>query len=77
MNAIEFIKARDQMRGEDWSNDTEEVAKAMEEYATFKIKEFEETLAIDYTAEKIPCGDCGIPMFKGIMCNNPNCVRSL
>lgn len=40
MDAKEFIKKKDRELGEVWSNDSEELANALEEYALAKVIEY-------------------------------------
>ena len=39
IDAREFIKRKDESEGEGWSEDTEELIKAFEEYAMLKVLE--------------------------------------
>jgi hypothetical protein len=49
MNAIQFCEQKDLVEGEWWSNDYDELAKAMEEYAARKVVEVLTQKVKDYS----------------------------
>ena len=44
MTANEFIEMKDNTIGEAWTDDNEEIAKALDEYAELKIRKLQETI---------------------------------
>jgi len=54
-NAIQFVYEKDKEKGEGWSDDSNEIAKALVEYANFKINEFikDSTVNVKEASERI------------------------